>query len=73
MSKYQEHMKPHWDTIGWFSTLLVRMAYTHDEQERKELMLELASITDDAPQLRPVARKAGVTGLLPDDIGGCQL
>lgn len=56
----------HWDLVGWFSTLMVRIALTDDEQERKELMRELVPITDELPYLRPYARNIGVTNLLPD-------
>lgn len=54
------------DLVGWFSTLMVRIALTDDEQERKELMDELVPITDELPYLRPYARKAGISKVLPD-------
>lgn len=66
MTKYQEHRKPHWDTIGWFSTLMVRIALTNDDEERKELLHDLAVMTDEMPELRPYGRKAGAS-CLPDN------
>lgn len=66
MTKYQQHLKPHWDTIGWFSTIMVRIATTDDEMERKELLHDLSVITDEMPELRPYGRKAGAS-CLPDD------
>lgn len=60
----------HWDLVGWFSTLMVRIALTDDEQERKELMNELVPITDELPYLRPYARNIGVKSLLPDSYKG---
>jgi len=65
MTKYSEHIKPKRDVVTWFSTLMIRIALTEDEQERKELFSEVASITDEREDLREYAVKAGVTGILP--------
>lgn len=54
------------DLVGWFSTLMIRMALTDDEQERKELMDELVPITDELPYLRSYAREAGISKVFPD-------
>lgn len=54
-----------WDLEGWFSTLMIRMALTSDEQERKDLMGEITTITDQLPHLRAHARDAGCP-VLPD-------
>jgi len=67
VTKYADHRKPQWDTVGWFSTLLVRMAFTNDPVEQDAIMVELATITDEVPELRPYARNAGVSGVLPDN------
>lgn len=56
----------HWDLVGWFSTLMVRIALTDDEQERKELMDELVPITDELPYLRQYARNIGARNVFPD-------
>lgn len=65
MTKYSEHIKPKRDVVTWFSTLMIRIALTDDERERKELFSEVASITDEHAELREYAVKAGATGILP--------
>jgi len=68
MTEYPEHIKSKHDYLTWFAMLMVRIALTEDEQEQKELFSEVASITDEYPELRDFARKAGVTGVLPNNI-----
>lgn len=67
MTKYSDILKPQWDTIGWFSTLLVRLSYSNDPVEQNSIMMELATISDEVPTLRPYAREAGVPHVLPDN------
>ena len=55
-----------WDTLDWFNTFLIRMSMTYNEKERFELFSEIGNITDQYPELRPYARKAGVPRILPD-------
>jgi hypothetical protein len=43
------------------------MAFTNDPVEQDAIMVELATITDEVPELRPYARNAGVSGVLPDN------
>ena len=67
MTKYSQHLKPHWDTVGWFNTLLIRFSMTYDDREREALTDYLANITDEHPELRSYARNAGVPSILPDE------
>ena len=67
MTKYSQHLKPHWDTVGWFNTLLIRFSMTYDDREREALTDYLANITDEHPELRPYARNAGVPSILPNE------
>ena len=55
-----------WDTFDWFNALLIRMSMTYNEKERLMLFSEIGSITDQYPEFRPYARKAGVPRILPD-------
>lgn len=66
MTKYSQHLKPHWDTVGWFNTLLIRFSMTYDERERDAIADYLATMTDENPELRPYARNAGIPSILPD-------
>jgi len=66
VTKYSAHLK-RWDVLDWFNTLLIRMSMTYNEKERLMLFSEIGNITDQYPEFRPYARKAGVPRILPDN------
>jgi len=66
VTKYSAHLK-RWDVLDWFNTLLIRMSMTYNEKERLMLFSEIGNITDQYPEFRSHARKAGVPRILPDN------
>ena len=67
MSKYAEHRKYHWDTIGWFHTLAGRLPDAENDAEWDSLASQLASISDEVPFLRKHCRELGIDFVLNDN------
>jgi hypothetical protein len=67
MSKYQEHIKPMWDTYGWLNTLLIGYMLSSTDEQRDAIAVDIETITDKYPDLRQYARAVGVPHILPDN------
>ncbi|MBM4179563.1 MAG: hypothetical protein FJ211_09545 [Ignavibacteria bacterium] len=67
MSKYAEHRKAHWDTVGWFHTLAGRLPDVESNEEWNALATQLASISDEVPFLRKHCRELGINFVLNDN------